>query len=309
MTGPDVSVVIPTRDRWALAERTIRSALAQEGVTVEILLVDDGSATPASDALRALGHGRLQVHRHEQPLGQARARNTGIDLARAPWIAFLDDDDLWSPVKLRDQLACADGPWVYSRTVIFALDSAVTCEAVEMPRAESLQRAMIRRNVVPAGCSNVVARTDLVRAAGGFDVRLNQLCDWELWLRLGQLARATACDETHVAYRRHAGNRIVSDVDPAAELELIADKHASLAASMGESFDRAGLAHWLAAEQRRVGRRRAAFATHVRAGFQLRDPRHILSALRVPLGDRAMALREPTRHQVPPPDWLSAQLR
>jgi glycosyltransferase involved in cell wall biosynthesis len=309
VSPPDVSVVIPTRDRWTMAATTVRSALAQEGPSVEVLLMDDGSATPAPGELRALGDGRLQVHRHETSRGPAPTRNAGIELARGRWIAFLDDDDLWSPNKLRDQVAAARGAWAYSGAVIFTTGAPVTCEAIALPAQDSLPKALIRRNVLPAGCSNVVAQADVVRAVGGFDTRLSQLSDWELWIRLAERGPATACDQIHVAYRRHPGNMIVSAEDPSAELDLIAEKHAGLAASTGERFDHAALAHWLAAEQRRAGRRRDAFATHLRATARLRDWSHLFSALRVPLGDRAMALREPEPREVAPPDWLQAQLR
>jgi hypothetical protein len=232
-----------------------------------------------------------------------------VELAQGRWIAFLDDDDLWSPTKLREQLDAAEGPWVYSKALIFTDGPTIACEEIALPSEDGLLRALIRRNVLPAGCSNVIARADLVRAAGGFDTRLSQLSDWELWLRLADRAQPTACHQMHVAYRRHSGNMIVSKADPSSELDLMADKHAQLASSCGERFDRAALAHWLAAEQRRVGRRRDAFATHMRAGVRLRDVRHLLSALRIPLGDRAMALREPPPRSIPPPDWLRTQLQ
>ncbi|MCU1348382.1 MAG: hypothetical protein JWO56_1412, partial [Acidobacteria bacterium] len=49
----------------------------------------------------------LVLLRQPDQRGQAAARNRGLAAATAPWVAFLDDDDLWSPVKLRQQLAVA----------------------------------------------------------------------------------------------------------------------------------------------------------------------------------------------------------
>ena len=84
-----------------------RSALAQRDVDVEVVVVDDGSDEDGRRALEALTDSRVRVVRHATREGQSRARNTGIEAARGEWIAFLDDDDLWSPDKLREQLDAA----------------------------------------------------------------------------------------------------------------------------------------------------------------------------------------------------------
>ena len=101
--APRVSGVIPVRDRAALVGRAIDSALAQQGVPFELIVVDDGSrdATPAVLA----GYGERIVAVRQPPTGRSAARNAGIERARGEWIAFLDSDDAWLPGKLTRQLA------------------------------------------------------------------------------------------------------------------------------------------------------------------------------------------------------------
>ena len=77
----DISVVIPTRDRTAMLTTALRSALAQDGVTFEIIVVDDGSQHAIVPQSRDL-NGRLVLWRHPEPRGVSAARNTGITLAR-----------------------------------------------------------------------------------------------------------------------------------------------------------------------------------------------------------------------------------
>src|SRR5687767_3711622 len=85
---PEVTVVIPTRDRWELlARRGLRSALGQEEVRLEVVVVDDGSAEPAPASI--LRDERIRVVRHEASRGVPAARNRGITEASAPWTAFL----------------------------------------------------------------------------------------------------------------------------------------------------------------------------------------------------------------------------
>ena len=94
------------------------------------------------------------------------------------------------------------------------------------PDPATLARDLLVRNVVPGGCSNVIARTRLVTRLGGFDPRLTQLADRDLWIRLAQSGRAATCDEIVVAYLLHGGNmRQQGDLDGIAELEYLLEKH------------------------------------------------------------------------------------
>src|SRR6187200_1386086 len=135
MPAPEVSVVIPTRNRWELLSRnSLASALAQVGVELEVIVVDDASDDGSEERLEAVGDPRVRVIFRERQGGQAVALNDGIEAARGEWIAFLDDDDLWSPRKLRAQLD-ATGPraqFVYGSMV--AVDtSGNVLEAVPTP--------------------------------------------------------------------------------------------------------------------------------------------------------------------------------
>jgi glycosyltransferase involved in cell wall biosynthesis len=104
---PGVSVVIPTHNRSDLLALTLRSALSQRDVAFEVIVVDDGSADETSEVVAGLGDPRVRLIRHDVSQGVSAARNRGIAEARAEWIAFLDDDDLWAPDKLSFQLTAA----------------------------------------------------------------------------------------------------------------------------------------------------------------------------------------------------------
>src|SRR5215218_3360710 len=116
---PSVSVVIPTHDRQELLPRTVASALAQQDVEVEVIVVDDVSE--ARPERLAGGDPRVRLISLPEPTGVAAARNAGIAAAAGDWVALLDDDDLWGPGKLRDQVAAAErtgADWVYSAVVL-----------------------------------------------------------------------------------------------------------------------------------------------------------------------------------------------
>lgn len=104
---PEISVVIPTWGRPEMLIRAVRSALAQEGVALEIVVVPDDDDPAAVAALGRIDDPRLRLAPPGRRLGNAAARNHGIRMARGEWIALLDDDDLWLPGKLALQVAAA----------------------------------------------------------------------------------------------------------------------------------------------------------------------------------------------------------
>ena len=97
-----VSVIIPTFNRSRLVAEAVASALAQEAVALEVIVVDDGSEDDTPTVLTSLGVAVRPVF--QAHAGVSAARNTGIRMARGEWLAFLDSDDLWLPQKLQKQL-------------------------------------------------------------------------------------------------------------------------------------------------------------------------------------------------------------
>lgn len=146
---PDVTVVIPTRNRWSRLSVALTVALCQEDVDVEVIVVDDGSSDETPAALASLKEPRLRICRHDVQHGTARARNAGINAAQGTWLAFLDDDDLWSPHKLRSQLDVAepcDASFVYTAAAHID-ESKKVVGMIPAPEPRRVLRLLLRGNV------------------------------------------------------------------------------------------------------------------------------------------------------------------
>jgi GT2 family glycosyltransferase len=222
----EVSVIIPTRDRVPMLMTALRSALAQVGVTADVIVVDDGSAPAVAPQVRDLD-GRVTVHRHAEPSGVSAARNTGIAAASGRWIAFLDDDDAWAPTKLARQLAAAmesDRNWAYTGYVDVDADLELLA-GTPPPDPDEVMDLLMSHNSVPASASSVVVRASALARAGVFDVDLHVHEDWDLWVRLARLGPPACVPEPLVALRWHSANSSAQMAAMLRELPMIARRH------------------------------------------------------------------------------------
>jgi glycosyltransferase involved in cell wall biosynthesis len=293
---PELSVVIPSRNRWPLLRRAVATALAQDGVALEVVVVDDGSTDDSAERAEQLGDARVRVLRRPHR-GVAAARNAGIEAASAPWIALLDDDDVWAPDKSRrqlDALARRDAAVAYASAVV--TDARLAFKRVlPAPDADRVVTSLLGSNTIGTP-SSVVARRDALLAIGGFDERFSILADWDAWLRLCPGRRAAACTEPLVGYVEHDANLHLVDTDAVlAEFARLAERHAPLAADHGTTLGDDAWWRWIASSHRRAGRRRAAAAAYLRVGARFRSGRDLARAIAVLGGERAMTrlAREP----------------
>jgi glycosyltransferase involved in cell wall biosynthesis len=224
---PTVTVVIPTHNRRELLLHAVTSALRQEGVALEVIVVDDGSSDGTAEMLAALTDRRVRVVHHETAQGVSAARNRGIEEARGEWIAFLDDDDLWAPDKLRLQLEAATKTgcrWVYVGHVNITLSNRVTGGGPPLPPDEVLRR-LPQSDVVPGGCSGVVAIRRILEEVGLFDRQLQPLADWDLWLRLARTGAPASVSRPLVAYRVQTASMSMNTSRVQTEFEILARRY------------------------------------------------------------------------------------
>jgi len=260
---PEVSVVIPTHNRCQLLQRTLSSVLAQSGVRFEVIIVDDGSTDGTSEFLLSLEDPAVVVLRHEVPRGVSAARNAGLRIARGTWVAFTDDDDLWAPYKLRAQLDAAQrlpgAGWVVVGEVV--VDPALRIIAGRQPPREAEMRNLLLYNIVPAGGSGTMVRTELLRQLGGFSIDLTVLADWDLWIRLFLAAPAAFVRRPLVAYLVHATSMSHDTTQIERELAVVISRYAAARTNHEATFLQTVWLQWVARMQLQAHDRTAAART------------------------------------------------
>lgn len=99
----DVSVIIPTFRRPAQLTEALQSALSQEGVTLEVVVLDDSPEGSAREAVERIGDRRVIYRKRQEPSNgrPAVVRNAGWPMATGRYVHFLDDDDRVAPGAYR----------------------------------------------------------------------------------------------------------------------------------------------------------------------------------------------------------------
>lgn len=109
---PLISVIIPTFRRAEFLTRAVDSVLHQSYENYEVLVVDDnGEGSPHRENVQALlsshyqDNPRVRLLQNARNMGGAKSRNFGASQAKGDYLCFLDDDDVYLPDKLRDQVS------------------------------------------------------------------------------------------------------------------------------------------------------------------------------------------------------------
>jgi glycosyltransferase involved in cell wall biosynthesis len=183
-----VSVLLSTKDRADSLGAAVESVLAQEGVSFELLVVDDGSTDRTGEVLEALSRDdRVRILRNAQSRGLPAALNQAAAEASGALLARIDDDDRWiRKDKLARQLATFEQDPELVLLGTGYLDERGR-EIRNPADDEAIRRQMLFR--CPFCHPSVMMRASAFRDSGGYDEALSYGEDWELWLRLGAMGR------------------------------------------------------------------------------------------------------------------------
>lgn len=283
----DVSVVIPTHNRLPLLAAAIDSVLRQDGVSVELVVVDDGCTDGTAWWLdrRAAEDRRIKIVHHDFPRLMSAARNAGIARASARWVAFCDDDDLWAPDKLSSQLAAVQlSAARWSCTGIVTVDEKLDIVGHHHVKSGDILSDLLQENQIPSG-STVMAEISLLDQVGGFDSTLFGSEDWDLWIRLAQHSRLAAVDRPLIAYRLGTATMSMNIDRMRRGHAIVVDRYAALAARRGVQSWKPRHERYLAKQLLRAGRGRQAasiFASLVWRHQQWRELPRVAAALVAP---------------------------
>ena len=203
MSRPAVSVVMAACNAASTIVEAIDSILRQTWEDLELIVVDDGSTDATASVVNGFRDPRVRLIRNTRNMGLARSLQRGTGAATGRFTARMDADDLSHPQRLEKQVAFLEiRPRVgFAGTSFDLIDeqSRVLDRRLRPAGDEFLQRQLLVWN--PFCHGSVMIRTELLRAAGGYDASFPSAMDFDLWLRLAERTCAAIMPEVLYSWR------------------------------------------------------------------------------------------------------------
>jgi len=187
------------------------SVVAQTFTDWELFVWDDRSTDGSAQIVAEYHDPRIRYFLSPEDTSLGKARALAIRQASGEWLAFLDQDDVWLPRKLEQQMALAE-PGVgiiYGRTIRF-YPSGLERDYDQPHEYKLLPEGDIFSQLFTDSCfiamSSAVFRRSAVEEIGGIPENVNIIPDYYLYAAVARRYRARAVQEAVCRYRMHAGS-------------------------------------------------------------------------------------------------------
>jgi glycosyltransferase involved in cell wall biosynthesis len=227
VADPVVSVVVPTHNRAGLLPATVASVLQEREVPIELVVVDDDSQDGTEDWLAQQTDPRLRYLVLRPGRLGSGARNAGFATVEAPYVLFLDDDDLLLPGAVAALLRALEAHPEAARSIgaCHSMGEGMRGTRLPHPRVPMVRRTWLEElwgwNMPPGV---ILWRSEVVRQIGGWREGLRRAEDTEMNLRSWR-SPAALIPRTVMEYRFHLGQMPTAEawpIDLAARREFAA---------------------------------------------------------------------------------------
>lgn len=203
-----VSIIMPSYNCGRFVAETIRSVQAQTYSNWEILFVDDCSTDDTETIVKAFNDQRIHFFKNTKNSGAAVSRNKALREAKGRWIAFLDSDDLWEPLKLEKQIQfMEENNYKFSYTCYAEMDAEGNDMGVIVMGPKKVTKAGMFAFCWP-GCLTVMYDANAVGLIQIEDIKKNN--DYALWLKICKKADCYLLPEVLAKYRRGRSGSVSS---------------------------------------------------------------------------------------------------
>jgi glycosyltransferase involved in cell wall biosynthesis len=236
---PFVTAILTTYNRKDWIRGAVESILDQTYPDIEIIIVDDCSDYDVKGHLYDYKTD-IKLVRNDENRGANWSRATGISKAEGEYVAFLDDDDRWSPTKIEQQVRAIEessSKYGVATTGFQRIDGSI-----QMPDFEDqhLTKQLLLGNNPIGGFSKILVEMSVIERAGLPDIHLSSSQDIEWFIRLSKESEFLSVSEPLVNFNEEGEDRITDKKknklsDSHGE---ILRKHSDLVEEYGVTFKR-----------------------------------------------------------------------
>ncbi|HUO08201.1 MAG TPA: glycosyltransferase family A protein [Phycisphaerae bacterium] len=210
-----VTVIVPAYRAPAHLNAALESVVKQTYSPIEIMVIDDASGDEFTADYRLPRNARLICLKDRQGAA-AITRNIGVRESRGKYVAFLDQDDLWSVDKIEVQVQALEA---HPEAALHYVHCLAVTESAETMRRQP--RARMPKDALAAFLwanwvhpSQVMMRRSAIEEIGMFDESIRGASDWDMWLRTAALGPGAVIGDPRplAKYRHHGGQWSRSDL-------------------------------------------------------------------------------------------------
>ena len=210
---PKVDIIVPAYNASNFLSEALQSVLAQTFTDWRILLVDDGSTDNTLEIARTFEQQcgpKIKIISQENR-GLSAARNAALQHASAEFIALLDADDIWFPIRLEKSIASFEGRPEFglsygSITYVDQQGMINGTPKLESRNAEGWIARGIYTRALNLPCPTITFRRVCIDQVGYFDETLRAAEDRDLWLRISLQYQVVRIPEVIALYRTSSGS-------------------------------------------------------------------------------------------------------
>jgi glycosyltransferase involved in cell wall biosynthesis len=220
---PLVSVLMPSYNHAPYVRAAVESVLQQSYEDLELIAIDDASSDATWEVLQSFDDERLRRYRHAANQGAHATLNEAMGMAQGDYIAILNSDDIYSPMRLERLVEAAtavDSAELFMYSDVEFIDAAGASagehgRAVDYRALRAICNTLDPSNWFLAGnpaisTSNFFFSSSLAKKVGGF-APLRYTHDWDWALRACRQTMPIWFRETLLSYRVHPGNSLSED--------------------------------------------------------------------------------------------------
>lgn len=212
-----VDVVIPSYNSQKYISDAINSVIEQEKYVNRILVIDDGSVDGTKEVVNRFKRNNQKIEYYYQAnSGLSAARNTGIKLSTAKYLAFLDADDVWLPGKLKSQIKVFETTKYKNLGLVYGEYQDINERGniingfggfrLHPEIKGDVAKQLLECNYATGSGSAVLVKRECFDKVGMFDENLKACEDWDMWMRIAQKYAFEYVDSPLVKLRRHSNS-------------------------------------------------------------------------------------------------------